>query len=106
MCTKKGTKGTEFDPIIHRIRAEDAMKRLAGLVIAWSMIISGSMTLMAQNEAPPPPIAKKVAKTNNYHGEQVVDHFFWLREKNNPEVIRYLEAENAYTDAVMKPTEA
>jgi oligopeptidase B len=34
-----------------------------------------------------------------------VDNYFWLREKTNPEVRAYLEAENAYTDAVMKPTE-
>ena len=32
------------------------------------------------------------------------DDYFWLREKNNPEVIKYLEAENAYTEEVMKPT--
>ncbi|HVG38465.1 MAG TPA: S9 family peptidase [Pyrinomonadaceae bacterium] len=60
---------------------------------------------MAQNGAAKPPIAKKVAKTNNFHGEQIVDNYFWLREKKNPEVTRYLEAENAYTDAFMKPTE-
>jgi oligopeptidase B len=35
----------------------------------------------------------------------MVDNYFWLRDKPNPEVRAYLEAENAYTDAVMKPTE-
>jgi oligopeptidase B len=35
----------------------------------------------------------------------MVDNYFWLRDKKNPEVKAYLEAENAYTDAVMKPTE-
>jgi len=35
-----------------------------------------------------------------------VDNYYWLRDKKNPEVAAYLEAENAYTDAVMKPTEA
>ena len=35
-----------------------------------------------------------------------MDNYFWLRDKKNPEVKAYLEAENAYTDAVMKPTEA
>ena len=30
------------------------------------------------------------------------DPFFWLREKSNPEVIKYLEAENAYTEAITK----
>jgi protease II len=40
------------------------------------------------------------------HGDRRVDHYAWLRKKENPEVIAYLEAENAYTDAVLKPTEA
>jgi oligopeptidase B len=40
------------------------------------------------------------------HGDRRVDHYAWLRQKDNPEVIAYLEAENAYTDAVLKPTES
>jgi oligopeptidase B len=39
------------------------------------------------------------------HGDRRVDHYAWLRHKENPEVIAYLEAENAYTDAILKPTE-
>jgi len=39
------------------------------------------------------------------HGDRRVDHYAWLRNKGNPEVIAYLEAENAYTDAILKPTE-
>jgi oligopeptidase B len=39
------------------------------------------------------------------HGDRRVDHYAWLRQKENPEVIAYLQAENAYTDAVLKPTE-
>lgn len=56
--------------------------------------------------APKPPMAEKKTKTTNIHGETLVDDYFWLREKNNPQVIAYLESENAHTDAVMKPTEA
>jgi len=55
---------------------------------------------------PKPPVAKKNPKTFNTHGDERVDNYFWLREKSNPEVIAYLEAENAYTDALTKPTEA
>ena len=40
------------------------------------------------------------------HGDRRVDHYAWLRHKENPEVIAHLEAENAYTDAILKPTEA
>ncbi len=54
--------------------------------------------------APLPPVAKKVPKVDVYHGERRVDDYFWLRDKQNPDVAAYLEAENAYADAVMAPT--
>ena len=54
---------------------------------------------------PAPPVAKKVPKVTEINGHKLVDNYFWLRDKKNPEVAAYLEAENAYTDAVMKPTE-
>ena len=50
-------------------------------------------------------MAKKVPKTTEINGRKLVDNYFWLRDKQNPEVAAYLQAENAYTDAVMKPTE-
>ena len=53
-----------------------------------------------------PPAAKKSPKTTEIHGERIVDDYFWMREKTNPEVTAHLEAENAYADAVMKPTAA
>ena len=55
---------------------------------------------------PAPPVAKKVPHVTEINGQKLVDNYFWLRDKPNPEVRAYLEAENAYTDAVMKPTEA
>lgn len=51
-------------------------------------------------------MAKKIPKELNIHGVTLVDNFFWLREKANPEVTAYLEAENNFTESVMKPTEA
>jgi oligopeptidase B len=53
----------------------------------------------------PPPTEKK-PKITEINGDRLVDNYFWLREKTNPAVIAHLEAENAYTTAVMKPTEA
>ena len=38
------------------------------------------------------------------HGDRRVDPYYWLREKDDPEVIAYLEAENSYADAVLAPT--
>lgn len=49
-----------------------------------------------------PPAAKRVERREVRHGATVVDHYYWLREKSNPEVIAYLEAENAYTEAMTK----
>ncbi len=52
-----------------------------------------------------PPIARKQETVTSLHGTQLPDDYAWLREKTSPEVIAYLEQENAYTRAVMKPTE-
>jgi oligopeptidase B len=52
-----------------------------------------------------PPIARREPVEHVLHGDRRVDHYAWLRHKENPEVIAYLNAENAYTDAVLKPTE-
>ena len=52
-----------------------------------------------------PPIARKVPKSDVVHGETRVDDYFWLRDKPNPDVADYLNAENAWADEVMKGTE-
>jgi oligopeptidase B len=48
-----------------------------------------------------PPEAKKIPIEITTHGHTRVDNYFWLRERENPEVIQYLEAENAYKEKVM-----
>jgi oligopeptidase B len=57
------------------------------------------------NAPPPPPVAKKVHTENHINGGNLVDDYGWLRDKSKPEVAQYLEAENAYSDGIMKPTE-
>lgn len=52
-----------------------------------------------------PPVARKERKETVIHGQTLVDDYAWLREKSSPEVIQYLEAENAYTASVMQPLE-
>jgi oligopeptidase B len=52
-----------------------------------------------------PPVARREPVEHILHGDRRVDHYAWLRHKENREVIAYLEAENAYTDAVLKATE-
>ena len=55
---------------------------------------------------PGPPVATPRPTVLEAHGDRRVDPYYWLRERDNPEVKAYLEAENAYTDAVMAPTAA
>jgi oligopeptidase B len=53
---------------------------------------------------PQPPMAEKKPKITKIHGETLVDDYFWLREKTNPQVMEHLKAEDAYAEAFMKPT--
>jgi oligopeptidase B len=52
-----------------------------------------------------PPVASRRPVEHDIHGDARTDDYAWLREKENPEVLRHLEAENAYTDAILHPTE-
>src|SRR4030081_1144234 len=56
--------------------------------------------------APRPPQAPRRPKVLEKHGDRRIDPYYWMREKDNPEVIAYLEDQNAYTDAVTAPTAA
>jgi oligopeptidase B len=56
-------------------------------------------------ELPQPPIAKKQPKELSIHGDTRVDNYYWINERENPEVIAYLNAENAYTKEMMANTE-
>ena len=53
-----------------------------------------------------PPVATKTPRVDTLHGDIRQDDYFWLSEKDNPDVLAYLRAENAYTDEVTKPTAA
>ena len=51
------------------------------------------------SDTSPAPVAKRLPITRVHHGDSFADPYEWLRDKDNPEVISYLEAENAYTEA-------
>lgn len=51
------------------------------------------------------PKAKKNLKELTIHNDTRIDNYYWLNDRENPEVIQYLEEENAYTREQMKPTE-
>src|SRR5438034_2707944 len=60
----------------------------------------------APQSAPAPPVAERKPHTTAVHGDILTDDYFWLREKTNPKVTEYLQAEDAYADEMMKPTSA
>jgi len=51
------------------------------------------------------PLAKKIAKKLTKHNHNRIDNYYWLNDRENPEVIDYLNNENAYTKSVMQNTE-
>lgn len=51
------------------------------------------------------PMADKKNKTTQIHDDVLVDPYYWMREKDHPEVMKHLEAEDGYTQKIMKPTE-
>jgi oligopeptidase B len=59
-----------------------------------------------RGELPAPPVARREPHELETHGHVRVDDYYWLRDRESPGVIGYLEAENAYTDAALAHTEA
>ncbi len=57
-----------------------------------------------QSDFPAPPIAAVKPVDFTEFGNKRIDNYYWLKDKNNPEVIDYLKAENAYSDTVMYST--
>jgi oligopeptidase B len=82
------------------------MKRLTAALILQAVLIITLLAplAIAQDGNRQPPVAKKVEHLTQIHGYTLKDDYFWLREKANPEVIKYLQDENAYTEEVMRPT--
>ncbi len=80
---------------------------MRGIVVV--LVPVGVLSLIAPTlaDAPPgpkPPVAKVVPTRLEQHGDVRIDNYHWLKDRDNPDVLRYLEAENAYTAGVMAPT--
>jgi oligopeptidase B len=54
---------------------------------------------------PQPPVAKIVPTSATLFGDTRIDNYAWLRNRDDPDTFAYLEAENAYTEEIMKPPE-
>jgi oligopeptidase B len=71
----------------------------------WKNVAAALSEESSTDSLPAPPLARREPVEHIVHGDRRADHYHWLRQKDSPEVIAYLEAENAYTDAVLKPTQ-
>ncbi len=80
---------------------------LPKLSLLFALLISGMSEIISQeNESmTKPPIAKRVEKKLSIHGDTRTDYYFWLNQREDPEVIAYLETENKYTEKKLKHTE-
>ncbi|RMF67056.1 MAG: S9 family peptidase [Calditrichaeota bacterium] len=82
-----------------------ALSHLSNLVTLIFCAFFLALAACSKKERPVPPVAKIVPKDVSVHGDKRIDNYFWLRERDNPEVLDYLRAENAYTEKVMAHTE-
>jgi oligopeptidase B len=71
------------------------------LLAAPTLVAGAQQTATQAGKALSPPVAAIVPKADTLHGDIRIDNYAWLRDdaRKRPEVIKYLEAENAYTDA-------
>ena len=82
-----------------------SLRVLASSLVALSIVV-GLFAPGVGAQDLKPPVATIKPKVDTLHGEVRTDNYFWIRNKSDAQVISYLEAENAYTAAKMKHTEA
>jgi oligopeptidase B len=86
------------------------MKHLYLIIITGVILITACNTnkkevnILKQSDFPAPPIAEVAPDTFVNFGQQRIDNYYWIKDKNNPKVIDYLNAENVYTESVMAST--
>ena len=69
------------------------------------ILFTGIIIMSCQSNAElKPPVADKIPHSDTLFNDVRIDNYHWLRDRNNPKVIEYLKAENAYTEAKMKHT--
>lgn len=79
---------------------------LVVLTLCWGLNGLASAQSNSDTNTLQPPMTEKKTKTTKIHDDTMIDDYFWLREKTNPQVIAHLDAENSYAEAMMKPTTA
>ena len=72
-------------------------------LLAVHILLFSATTIAHTPTMPNPPVAPQKPITIKKFGDTRIDNYFWLREKTSPDVIDYLNAENAYTQTVLGP---
>jgi len=80
------------------------MSRLR-FALVFALLVAPATLLAIDPGAATPPVAKKEPHKIAWHGDERIDDYFWIKEKTNKDVLKYLADENAYFKTVMKPTE-
>ncbi|UCH71132.1 MAG: S9 family peptidase, partial [Candidatus Bathyarchaeota archaeon] len=79
--------------------------QIIACLIAIAALYSCSIEQHKVTPESAPPTAKRIPKRFEKHGHVRIDDYYWLKERENPEVLDYLKAENEHTDSVMAHTE-
>lgn len=86
---------------MHSIVNFRVLSSLTALAVS-SFIVTIMNTSQAQNITPPD--VRPIPHTTVVHGDSLVDPYFWLNQRENPEVLNYLRAENTYAEAKLAHT--
>ena len=73
-------------------------------LLSLSFVVILTQCTMTEQNATGEPLAKSVPFEMTAHGDTRVDEYYWMRDRENPEVIAYLNEENAYREKIMKAT--
>ena len=80
------------------------MRAIVCIALLFIVIVIGNTVIVIAQENMKAPVAKKEPKVLKIHGYEITDNYAWLRDradKKNPEIIKYLEDNNAYTESFM-----
>ncbi|MDP3464055.1 MAG: S9 family peptidase [Bacteroidales bacterium] len=86
------------------MRSRFTLINLLAFVFASMFFVSACSG--TKTEKPTPPVAAKVSHELTNHGITRIDPYYWLNDRDNPDVIAYLTAENEYTKKYMEHTDA
>ena len=99
-------KNAEEETVKNLSINKKSLQAILGAIILILLFFPVNGCKKAPEEALQPPVAERIKKELTIHGDTRVDYYYWLNERDNPKVMEYLKAEDAYKQAMMKSTEA